>query len=197
MSDHASQSSSALRISHVVGFDDAPFARDERGTVDVIGAMFADNRLEGILRGRVQRDGSDATDVLAQLITSSRYYAHLHAVMLQGISLAGFNVVDIKRLNTSIDRPVLVVCRKQPDMTAIRNALLEHIEDGAAKWRLIEQAGEMENIDKLYVQRAGLDMETAALLLQRFCFNSDMPEPLRTAHLIAAGITPGDSRQRV
>jgi len=197
MNSHASQFPDARRISHVIGFDDAPFARDEHGDVDVIGAVFADNRLEGILRGSVQRDGSDATDVLAELVVTSRYYEHLHAVMLQGISLAGFNVIDIHHLHELLKRPVLVVCRRQPDLDAIRNALLQHVEAGAAKWQLIERAGTMELIGKVYVQCAGLDRETAAALLKRFCFNSDIPEPLRTAHLIAAGITPGDSRQRV
>jgi endonuclease V-like protein UPF0215 family len=197
MKSHASQFLDARRISHVIGFDDAPFVREERGDVDVIGAVYADNRLEGILRGSVQRDGSDATDVLAELVVTSRYYEHLHAVMLQGISLAGFNVIDIYHLHELLKRPVLVVCRRQPDLAAIRHALLQHVEDGATKCKLIEQAGEMEHLGKVYVQCAGLDLETAAILLNRFCFNSDIPEPLRTAHLIAAGITPGDSRQRV
>ncbi|MDJ0872965.1 MAG: DUF99 family protein, partial [Gammaproteobacteria bacterium] len=44
-------------FSNVVGFDDAPFARDHRGNVRVVGAVFARDRLDGVLVGRVRRDG--------------------------------------------------------------------------------------------------------------------------------------------
>ena len=35
--------------SHVVGFDDAPFARWYRGDVPVVGAVFCGLRLEGVV----------------------------------------------------------------------------------------------------------------------------------------------------
>ena len=53
------------RISHVIGFDDAPFAPDFRGDVALVGAVFAGPRLEGVLRGRVRRDGVNSTRVIA------------------------------------------------------------------------------------------------------------------------------------
>jgi hypothetical protein len=78
----------SARLSHVVGFDDAPFARAHRGDVLVVGAVYAGARLEGVLAGRVRRDGANATRVIADLVRRSRFRAHLQLVLLQGIAFA-------------------------------------------------------------------------------------------------------------
>jgi endonuclease V-like protein UPF0215 family len=185
------------RLSHVVGFDDAPFDRTQRGDVLVVGAVFSGQRLDGVLSCKVRRDGTNATRAIVACVRRSRFYPQLHAVLLQGIALAGFNVVDIHSLHTQLRRPVLVVARKKPDLVSIRSALLAHVRGGARKWRLIERAGPMEAVGGLYVQRAGISPADARAMLERLAIHSDVPEPLRTAHLIGAGITLGESRSRV
>lgn len=184
------------RLSHVIGFDDAPFARSHRGDVTVIGAVYAGARLEGVLAGRVRRDGANSTRVLVELVRRSRFHAHVQAILLQGIAFAGFNVVDIHALNAALGVPVLVVARRRPDLAAIRRALLTRVPGGARKWRLIERAGPMEPLAGVFVQRAGLSVERAAELVRRLAANGKLPEPLRTAHLIAGGVTTGESRHR-
>jgi endonuclease V-like protein UPF0215 family len=195
--EHQATPKRPRRFSHVVGFDDAPFDRAHRGDVPVIGAVYAGERLEGVLAGRVRRDGANATRALTKLVAESRFYPHLHAVMLQGIALAGFNVVDIQELHERLRRPVLIVARKRPDLARIRDALLRRVRGGARKWRLIDKTGPMEPLAGVYVQRAGLDRQQALALLRRFDLHGRIPEPLRTAHLIAGGIATGESRHRV
>src|SRR6185436_9350371 len=96
-------------FSNVVGFDDSPFPYEHRGDVRVVGAVCARTRLDGVLATTVRRDGSNATERLIEVIRTSRFDDHIRAVLLQGIALAGFNVVDIGRLSTELDVPVLVV----------------------------------------------------------------------------------------
>lgn len=182
---------------HVIGFDDAPFERSHRGDVLVVGAVYAGPRLEGVLSGKVRRDGANATRVLAEMIRRSRFHAHLQLVLLQGIALAGFNVVDLAGLASALGVPVLVVVRKPPNLARVRRALLEHVPGGARKWRLVERAGPVERCDRVYVQRAGLSLAEAERALAGFAVSSSVPEPLRTAHLIAGGVTQGESRHRV
>lgn len=184
-------------ISHVIGFDDAPFPNDHRGDVAVVGAVFAATRLEAVLIGKVRRDGVNATHSLCHLITQSRFSIHGQLIMLQGIALAGFNVVDIHALHEATEKPVLVVARKPPDLTRIKKALLNSVAGGKRKWRLIEKAGPMENLAGVYVQRAGIGRPMAQKVITRLAINSTIPEPLRTAHLIATGVAGGRSRQRV
>lgn len=183
-------------VSHVVGVDDAPFPRRHRGDVLLVGAVFAGPRLEGVLSSKVRRDGANATRRVADMVLGSRFAPQLQAVLLQGIAFAGFNVVDIHDLNERLGLPVLVVARKEPDLKAIRRALLTRVSGGERKWRLIERAGPMEPVGGLWVQRAGLGLRQSAALLQRHARHGQLPEPLRTAHLIAGGVTEGESRHR-
>jgi endonuclease V-like protein UPF0215 family len=184
------------RISHVIGFDDAPFARAHRGDVTVIGAVYAGTRLEGVLSGRLRRDGRNSTRVLTDLVRRSRFRAHVQAVLLQGIAFAGFNVVDIQALHAALAVPVIVVARKPPDMAAIRRALLQRVPGGARKLKLIGRAGPMQPVAGVYVQCAGITPDKAGELIRRLAVHGKLPEPLRTAHMIAGGIATGESRHR-
>lgn len=182
-------------LSHAIAFDDAPFARTQRGRVLVVGVAFAGTRLEGVLSTHVRRDGADSTRALAERVRTSRFAAHTRLVLLQGIALAGFNVVDIHALHEALGIPVLVVARRPPRLPAIR-AALEHVRGGDRKWALIEKAGPMVPLSGVMVQRAGLSSAEAAAALARFTVEGRIPEPLRTAHLVAGGVTTGESRGR-
>lgn len=185
------------RYSHVVDFDDMPFAADHRGDVGVVGAVYCDDRLEGVLHGRVRRDGVNATRVLAGLLEGSRWAPQLQAVLLQGIAMAGFNVVDLAALHRRLALPVVAVARRAPDLAAIELALRTRVPGGSRKWRLIRHAGPMRAAAGLYLQPVGLSLDEAAALVRRHARHGRVPEPLRTAHLIAAGMSPLPSRQRV
>ena len=184
------------RISHVIGFDDAPFARTHRGDVGVVGAVYAGTRLEGILSGKVRRDGRNATDTIVKLVSHSRFQHHLQAILLQGVAFAGFNVIDVRALSARLGVAVIVVCRKAPNLAAIRQALLRRVPGGVRKWALIEQLGPMEPAAGVYVQRMGISLDRAVDLIRRFAVNSALPEPLRTEHIVAGGMVMGESRHR-
>lgn len=184
------------RFSHVVGFDDAPFAREHRGDVAVVGAVYAGLRLEGVLVGRVRRDGANATEVLARLVTGSKF-RQLQLILLQGIAVAGFNVVDIEGLHRRTGLPVLAVSRRAPRFARVRSALLARVRGGARKWRLIERLGPMEKAGDVWVQRVGLSLGEAEAVVRRLAVHGSIPEPLRAAHLLAGAMATGQSRGRV
>ena len=185
------------RLTHIIGFDDAPFEQNYRGNVLVVGAVYSGLRLDAVLSSKVRRDGVNSTRVLTDLVRGSRFLSQTHAVLLQGIALAGFNVVDLDKLHVELGIPVIMVTRRRPNMEAIRRALLSHVPGGRLKWQLIERAGPIEPIAGVYVQRRGCSLAETEDLLRRFAVNSVIPEPLRTAHIIAGGITIGESRHRV
>lgn len=183
-------------ITNVVGFDDAPFSHEHRGDVRVVGAVCCRTRLDGVLSGRVRRDGVNATDTLVELVAGSKFREHVRAVLLQGIALAGFNVVDIRRLSHELDVPVLVAVRRQPRLAMVRDALFDRTPGGARKWKLIEKAGPLEKVGAMWIQRIGLEAHEAKALLDATTLHGNLPEPLRLAHLIAGGVTTGQSRGR-
>jgi endonuclease V-like protein UPF0215 family len=158
-----------------------------------VGTVMSRTRLDGVLTGRVRRDGANAARTMIELIERSQFRDHIRAILLHGIAVAGFNVVDIFEVYRALQRPVLVVARRQPDLGAVRRALLGRIRGGARKWQLIERAGPMEPLGNLYVQRVGLTPEQAAVMLKATTLHGNLPEALRLAHLIAGGIVKGAS----
>ncbi len=161
----------------------------------MVGAVYAGLRLEGVLCGRVRRDGANATRNLARLVAGSKFAAQLQLVLLQGIAVGGFNVIDLHDLHERLELPVLVVTRRAPRMEKVRRAL-SRVPGGARKWSLIEQLGPMEPVAGVFVQRVGLTLSQAEAVIRRLAVHSRIPEPLRTAHLIAGGMVAGQSRGR-
>jgi uncharacterized protein len=186
----------AKPITNVVGFDDAPFVHAHRGDVRLVGAVCARTRLDGVLSGTVRRDGANATDRMIALVSGGKFADHVRAVLLGGIAVAGFNVVDIHRLSAELDVPVVVVVRRRPRLELVRAALFDRTPGPARKWKLIQRAGPLEPIGPLWVQRVGLTLPEATALLRATTLHGNLPEPLRLAHLIAGGVTTGISRGR-
>jgi uncharacterized protein len=180
-----------MTLVHAIGFDDSPFAHGHRGNVRVVGTVYARHALHAVVSGQVRRDGSNSTGELIRLVGLCA--DHVQLVLLQGIALAGFNVIDVHRLHAQTGRPVLVVARKKPDLERIERALLTRVPAGARKWKLIQLAGEMEPCRGVYVQRVGLTLEQAEASLAALTVEGRLPEALRVAHLIAGGVGRGNS----
>ena len=64
------------------------------------------------------------------------------------------------------------------------------------KIKLLEKAGQVIQIDKIFVQLVGINLREAREILNVVCTRSLIPEPLRLAHLIAAGVVAGESKGR-
>jgi len=62
------------------------------------------------------------------------------------------------------------------------------------KIKLIEKAGSVVKMGEIYIQVTGLSINKAKDILKIVCTRSLIPEPIRIAHLIASGITFGESR---
>ena len=177
-----------------IAFDDAPVMPNRRGSVALVGAVCARTRLDGVVLGRVRRDGADATRRMVELVRGSGF--PVRSVLLQGIAVAGFNVVDVELLAAELRIPVLVVMRRYPNLARVRRALIDRVPGGTRKWRLIERAGPPEPLAGVFVQRVGIDVPTAKALIVATRLHGNLPEPIRVAHLIAGAVATGRSRGR-
>jgi hypothetical protein len=186
----------ARRLSNSIGVDDAPFDRKHRGDVGLVGAVFTRTRLDGVVTGKLRKDGANATEAITRLVEGSMFAGHVQVVLLGGITFAGFNVADIHALHERLAVPVLVMTRKRPRFGIIRETLLTKIPGGRRKWALIEKAGEMQPCAGLWVQRAGLELDAAAQVIRELTIHGKLPEPVRIAHLLAGAYAEGQSRGR-
>jgi endonuclease V-like protein UPF0215 family len=183
----------------VLGIDDSPFKfKDERALV--VGALVrVPNYLEGVLTTDVAVDGDDATSRIAEMISGSRYCEQIKAVMLDGIAVAGFNVIDIENLSKSLEIPVITVTRDRPDMEKMRSALEKHFPDWERRYGLITKIGlrRLSTAHKpLFACGVGLSWSELKELVVLSTVRGAIPEPLRMAHVIAAGAVRGESYGR-
>jgi len=178
----------------VLGIDDGVFTPHSNELVDVVGIVYRGGYwLDGFMHTKVRVDGLDATEKLAEMITSSPHYPQLRVIMLNGVTLAGFNIVDIKELCQKVKLPVVAVTRDKPNFDDIKKAL-QNLSHSEQRWRAIEKAGKMFKVhtrngeEPIYVHVAGLSEEDAKRILKSTSTRSNVPEALRVAHIIASGL---------
>ena len=177
----------------VIGIDDSPFKKFKRGQVLVVGTIFRGGQyFDGVLSTKVSIDGSNSTKKIADMINNCKFKPQLRCILLNGIAVAGFNVIDIKELSQKTKLPVVVVIRKKPNIEKIKETLIKINKKN--KIRLIEKAGSVVPVGEIFIQLTGLSIEKAKEILKITCTRSLIPEPIRISHLIASGITDGESR---
>jgi len=177
----------------VIGIDDAPFKKFSKGKVLVVGTIFRGGSfLDGVLSTKVNIDGDDSTKKIIDMINKCKFKPQLQCIFLDGIAVGGFNVIDVKELNNKTKIPVIVIIRRKPNMDKIKKTLIRINKSN--KIKLIEKAGSVVPVGEIYIQFTGLSIERAKEILKIVCTRSLIPEPVRIAHLIASGITFGESR---
>ena len=178
----------------VLGIDDGKFIPHTKGEALVVGVVFRGGcSIDGVMHTKIAIDGLDATEKLAQMINDSPHRHQLRLIMLNGVTFAGFNLVDIQKLNLATGLPIIALTHDKPDLEAIHKAL-KHLPFTEERWQIILNAGEIHEVTnkgaKLYMGLAGVSLADALTILDLTSTIGSFPEPLRVAHLIASGITP-------
>jgi len=178
----------------VLGVDDGVFVPHIKGFAPVVGVVFRGGFwLDGVMSTRIEVDGFDAVDKISSMIVDSPHYKQLRVIMLDGITFAGFNVVDIKKLNKKTRLPVIAVTRDRPDFKEIRKAL-KNLPRSEKRWEAVVNAGEIVEVstrsrdEKVYMEFSGILEEDGRKIVKLTSTRSSVPEALRVAHLIASGI---------
>lgn len=181
----------------ILGIDDAPFPPHTTNKVMLIGTIFRGGTwLDGVLRTYISGDGRDSTVNIIKMVNSSRHKDQIGVIMLDGITFGGFNVVNVKEIFNETGIPVIVVMRKFPNFEKIKKALMR-FEDCKERWGFIQEAGtvyKIENAEPIYIQIRGIDIEDARKIVDISTTRSAIPEPIRAAHLIGAGVITGESK---
>jgi len=180
----------------ILGIDDSPFKFKDKHAL-VVGALVrVPDYLESVMRTEVAVDGTDATEKLVELVLRSRYKDQIKAIMLDGIAVAGFNVVDIEKLCTSTGVPVVTVTRDRPDFDKMREALTTYFDDWRKRFEIITRL-ELRKVQTehkpVYVCSCGGDHRELDALVRLSTVRGAIPEPIRMAHLIASAMVRGES----
>jgi len=143
------------------------------------------------MRTEVEIDGRDSTDKIVEMVRSSTHYKQLRVIMVDSITVAGFNIVDLQRLHQETRLPVIAITREKPNEEEVK-AALKNLPDWEERWRIIEKAGNINEIQvrrtRLYAHIAGMALEDAEEIVRVSSTRANFPEPLRVAHLLAQGL---------
>lgn len=147
--------------------------------------------IQGVRLARVTVDGLDTTEALLKSLGSWE----TDALILGGATFAGFNVVDVLRVNRETGTPVIVFSGECPDMEATKDALRKHFPDWGERWSRYEALGEMHSLKiggypPVYYENIGCSTGFAEGVLREQAVSCRTPECVRVADLIAKGVTP-------
>jgi hypothetical protein len=167
-------------------------------TVGVIGRRGA---IEGILSCYIECDGNDATRKIIHMISKSRFKEQIKIIALNGIALAGLNVVNVDLLEKKLKVDVIIITRDKPRPSKLLSAIEVYRNESitekrnlnADEKRLLVKRANARNIfheEGFYIQTRKEIGNIRSNIVQ--CF-----ELLRLSHIIARGVKTGESRGRI
>jgi endonuclease V-like protein UPF0215 family len=180
----------------LLGIDDSPFSFSEK-YANIIGVVMRGGEyLECVLSRQISIDGDDATFFCIDIIKNTKHRKQLKALLLDGVTFGGFNVVDVQEIHISTKLPVITVTRDKPDFLKIEKALKNNFADWKNRLNLMKK-GRLYVVNTkynpIYIKCVGIDVEYAKEIIKLSTIRGVVPEPIRIAHIIASGITRGES----
>jgi len=180
----------------ILAWDDGPFEFKAKGKDILIGVIFRGGQfLDGLLKTEVEIDGEDATEKIIEKILKTKH-KDLRVVMLDGITVAGFNTVNIKDIYDKTGLPVIVINREKPDLEKFTETL-KNMSNPEKRLKAVNDAGPICSMSvknkRVYFQFFGIKKDDVEEIIKTTSTMSLIPEPLRVAHLIANGFVLGES----
>jgi len=153
--------------------------------------LMVGKRVESVRLGRVIVDGREATDVLLRMLVNIR----CDAVILGGVSFAGFNIIDATRVNKELSVPVIVYSGEKPDNASVLAALKAHFADWEERWAQVARLGDVYSLSSragyppVFFEVVGESKDWGEKVLRSSTSLTRAPEPVRVAGILARGLT--------
>ncbi len=175
-----------------IGFDDASFEfHSESKYTQLIGVICQGTRMVSVMRDEIIIDGDDATEKIIRLVKKNE--KHVQYVITHTITFGGFNLININKIYSEIQKPIIAITEREVDFDSVKNALKHKFPDTFKnKMRCIVDAGNLYETEintaggfsKVYFHCKGINIKDVESLLEKVCIDSKLPESVRLAHLI-------------
>ncbi|MHA2360073.1 MAG: endonuclease dU [Candidatus Thorarchaeota archaeon] len=153
--------------------------------------MRGDNRIDGFGVCFPTIGGKDSTTELLSLYAELKR-DDIRAWLLGGNVISWFNIVDILTLHEKTDTPV--ICVSYHPSEGIEKYLVEYFpDDWTERLELLKSTGERVEVQlstghSIFLATAGIGVPRAQRLVDQFTLDGRVPEPIRVARTIAAGL---------
>jgi len=172
----------------VLGIDDGPFTFKQERCVFAGVMLRLPSYVEGVAFGSVIVDGRDSAEKISEMVEQNRWINLLHAILIDGVALAGFNIVGIDALYEKTGVPVITVTADRPDMDSIKAALRSHFKEWQEGYEMLASR-EIHEITAgdgvVYISFSGTDLKAAKEVVRGSIIRGHTPESLRLAHMMA------------
>ena len=180
-------------FARVLGIDDGFFKPCTKGKTILVGVVYRFGHIvEGIVSSEIKVDALDSTAKIISLAKNKKFYSQISFIILSGINFAGFNIADVKKIFLETKIPIIIVFRKKPKMEKFLSAL-KKVPSFKKRLSMVREAGPFYEYKNFFFQLYGCSEKEARKVFGKTILHSNMPEPVRLAHLIASGVSIGES----
>ena len=150
--------------------------------------MRKDFVIDGFVVGHATLEGNDATDEILKM-HSQLSRPDISYLLISGIIISMYNIVDLKKISQELDLPVIGVTYQ--DSEGIEDALKHHFPDSYdSKIKDYQNLKERQKITlhtgyDVFVRMEGCTIAEVKNLLNTLTLQGSFPEPLRVAQLLA------------
>lgn len=141
----------------------------------------------------IKIDGFDATEKLLKMVSGD--CKGVDAIILGGITFAGFNIINPITIYRDTGVSVIIYSGKRPNQRATLIALRKHFDDWLERWKIIKDLGVIyETFSRpgeppIYFEVIGRSKIWAETILKHSAMVCRIPEPVRVAGIIARGVS--------
>ncbi len=166
------------------------FTREDDKSTLAGAVVRADRVVDGIAFDACTVGG---TDVTAAIVRLYRQFDRkdIRYVVLAGVALAWYNIVDLETVAAETDRPIIAVTfeASQGLESALQAAFEgEQLEDRVTQYRQLPTRQPVDlNGETVYARSVGLDEPETRRVLAAYTPEGGRPEPVRVARLAARG----------
>lgn len=181
-----------------LGLDDGYFdisikRSSSRSKTVLVGAVVCRDSFEDLFLDTITIDGLDAFSSAYRIMEKASAVYDIASVFLDGVTYAGFNIIDPDKLYSLSSLPTIVIFRHKLDLSKIRLALEKHFPDHRYRFKVIEHTysksfdlllPHLPTVIKIY--SVGMRIENASELVKKLCGIFAEPYPLRIADKLAS-----------
>jgi len=172
----------------VLGIDDSSFElEDDRAFLT--GVVYRGTEfIEDIQCIEVTVDGRDATVKVLKLFEKVSNHEQIKAILIDGISLGGFNIVDLDKIESETGKAVVAVTKNRPDRDDFRETM-ERTGNYDRNFEDLEEPVEISLEDgNCFIQFAGCTREEAEELIRKNLIHGQVPESIRIADMVGRAL---------
>ncbi len=183
--------------SKYLGLDDGYFPpefKGRRGRTVLVGSVTEGTKPLDLFVEFIEVDGVDGTDQAISICSEALKTYDLRAIITDGVTYAGFNIIDPRRLYSEVNIPVITIFRHDLDMGKVKRALEKHFSDWSFRYEVIsstysESRKVMTRRGILRLFCLGIDFGDCVDLVSRLQTAFPEPQPLKIADLTASALS--------